>query len=491
MILKQESQYYLLTIHVMKKQNNITPRNHSITMEKPQTTSNNNAHILAIPFPLQGHINPMLQFCNRLSSKGVRVTFVTTVSVSKTLQTKPGEYRNVETVPDSTAVEAEGLDVYEIYIRNFRAAISSGLPDIIDKYRDSGFPVNAIVYDSVIPWVLDVAHEKGVKGAVLLTQSCTVFAVFHHVHEGNLVISPDGGSGDVSLPGMPVMGVRDLPSLAYDKDSYPTLARLVVEQFSTFGKADWRLFNTFDKLENEILKWMATIYPIHTIGPTVPSMYADKRVQGNYDYGLSLFKPKTESWSEWIDKKEAQSIIYVSFGSLADLSETQMEEIARGLILTKCSFIWVVRETEQHKLPQDIISSPELSENCLIVNWCSQLEILSHPSVGCFVTHGGWNSTLEALTLGVPMVVVPQWTDQTTNAKFVRDVWRVGVCCVKNGDGIVSREQVRDCVNEVMKGERGIEIRGNVRKWKDLAVEAVSEGGSSDKNIGEIVMGLV
>ncbi|CAA0833331.1 UDP-glycosyltransferase 74E2 [Striga hermonthica] len=458
-------------------------------METPQTTSKN-AHILAIPFPLQGHINPILQFCNRLSSKGVRVTFVTTVSVSKTLQTKPRD-RHIETVPESTAVEAsEGLDVYEIYIRNFRAAISSGLPRIIDKYGNSGFPVKAVVYDSVIPWVLDIAHEKGVKGAVLFTQSCTVCAVSHHVHKGSLVISPDGGSR-VSLPGMPVMGVRDLPTLAYDKDSYPTLARLVVEQFSTFVKADWRLFNTFDKLEDEILKWMATIYPIHTIGPTVPSMYADKRVQGNYDYGLSLFKPKTESWSEWLDGKEPRSVIYVSFGSLADLSETQMEEIARGLILTKCSFIWVVRETEQHKLPQDIISTPELSKNCLIVNWCSQLEILSHRAVGCFVTHGGWNSTLEALTLGVPMVVVPQWTDQTTNAKFVGDVWRVGVCCEKNRDGIVSREQVRDCVNEVMKGERGIEMRGNVRKWKDLAVEAVNEGGSSDKNIDEIVMELV
>ncbi|KAK6146379.1 hypothetical protein DH2020_020248 [Rehmannia glutinosa] len=449
-----------------------------------------NTHVLAIPFPLQGHINPMLQLCNRLSSKGVRVTFVTTVSVSKTLQTKTGSINliNIETVPDFTIQEVDGLDIYEIYIRSFRASITNGISDIIKKQRDSGFPVKAIVYDSVIPWSLDIANENGLKGAVLFTQPCAVSSIFYHMHKGTLEISRDEGS-EVLLPGMPVMGLKDLPTLVYDMNSYPSLLRLLVEQFSTFEKADWRLFNTFDKLEDEILKWMATKYPIRTIGPTVPSMYIDKRIQGNNDYGLSLFKPKTESWAEWLDTKDDQSVIYVSFGSLADLSEKQMEEIALGLTETKCSFLWVVRDSEQSKLPQDF-TSDQLTEKGLIVNWCSQLEVLSHRSVGCFLTHGGWNSTLEALVLGVPMVVMPQWTDQTTNAKFIADVWRTGVRCKENGNGIVTREEVIVCVNDVMKGERGREIRRNVLKWKDLAIEAVSEGGSSDKNVTEFVTEL-
>lgn len=213
-----------------------------------------NTHILAIPFPLQGHINPMIQLCNRLVSKGIRVSLVTTVSISTILQGQTGaNLISIETVPDSTIDEkVKNLDVYEIFIRSFRAAITSGLSDIIEKHSNSGKPLRAIVYDSVNPWILDIAHEKGLKGAVLFTQPCTVCSVFYHLHKGTLEIPPDDDGSEVSLPGMPVMGVKDLPSLVYDMNSYPSLLRLVVEQFSTFEKADWRLFNTFDKLEDEV-----------------------------------------------------------------------------------------------------------------------------------------------------------------------------------------------------------------------------------------------
>ncbi|KAK4420972.1 UDP glycosyltransferase 9 [Sesamum alatum] len=447
-------------------------------------------HILAIPFPLQGHMNPMVQLCNRLVPKGIHVTFVTTASICTSLQIQGGSNLmiNVETVPDSAIDVVEDLDIYETFIRSFRAAISRGLPDIIMKKRNSSFPFKAVVYDSVIPWILDIVHENGLKGAVLFTQPCAVCSVFYHMHQGTLEIPPDEGS-EISLPGMPVLRLKDLPSLVYDMSSYPTLLRLLVEQFSTFEKADWRLFNTFDRLEEEILKWMANKYPIRTIGPTVPSMYTDKRLLGNYDYGLSLFKPNTDSCMKWLDEKEDRSVIYVSFGSLADLADKQMKEVAWSLIDSKFSFLWVVRNTEESKLPKDFTS--ELHDNGLIVNWCSQLEVLSHRAVGCFLTHGGWNSTMEALSLGVPMVAMPLWVDQTTNAKLVADVWQIGVRVEADENGIVTREEIAARVKDVMQGERGLEIRRNAVKWKDMAIEAISEGGSSDKNFTEFAMELL
>lgn len=219
------------------------------------------AHILAIPFPLQGHINPMVQLCNRLASKGIRITLVTTVSISTNLQKQAGSHPiTIETVPDITLDdhELQGLDIYEIFIRSFRAAITSGLPDIIRKHSDSGFPLKAVVYDSVIPWMLDVGNEHGLRGAVLFTQPCTVCSVFYHVHNGTLEI-PIDDSSEVSLPGMPVRGSEDLPSMVYDVNSYPSLLRLLVEQFSTFEKAEWRLFNTFDKLEDEVCSYVQIV----------------------------------------------------------------------------------------------------------------------------------------------------------------------------------------------------------------------------------------
>ncbi|KAL8482913.1 hypothetical protein ACS0TY_025813 [Phlomoides rotata] len=445
-----------------------------------------NTHILAIPYPLQGHINPMTQLCFRLSAKGIRVTLVTTVSISKSLERQPQQASNLinlETVPDSTIdADHESLDVYEMSIRSFRASITNGLPSIVEKYSNSGNPLSAIVYDSVIPWILDIAHGKGLKGAALFTQPCSVCAVYYHVHKGSLEIPPDDGY-QISLPGMPVMGVKDLPSYVNDVSSYPSLSRFMVGQFSTFEKADWRLFNTFDELEHEILKWMANMYSIRAIGPTIPSMYADKRLQGNYNYGLSLFKPKSESWMKWLNEKEDRSVIYVSFGSLSDLTEKQMEEVAYGLIDSKCDFLWVVRDTEQRKLPQDF--TPRLMQKGLIVNWCVQLEVISHRAVGCFLTHCGWNSTLETIMMGVPMVVMPQWGDQTTNAKMIVDVWKIGVGVKVDANGIVAREEVAARVNEVLHGVRSDEIRRNASKWRDLAIKSMSEGGSSDMNIAE------
>lgn len=102
-----------------------------------------------------------------------------------------------------------------------------------------------------------------------------------------------------------------------------------------------------------------------------------------------------------------------------------MEELAYGLMSLNTPFLWVVRASEISKLPTNFVSE-NLGKN-LILNWCRQIKTLAHRAIGCFITHCGWNSTLEALAVGVPMVAIPQWTDQTTNAKFIVDVWRIGV----------------------------------------------------------------
>jgi pathogen-inducible salicylic acid glucosyltransferase len=102
------------------------------------------------------------------------------------------------------------------------------------------------------------------------------------------------------------------------------------------------------------------------------------------------------------------------------------------------------------------------------------------------VTHCGWNSTTEGLSTGVPMVAVPPWSDQTTNAKYVEDLWRVGVRVQSDKEGVVRKEEIERCVREVMEGERSMEYRQNATRWKK-AKKAVSEGGSKDKNIVEFL----
>ena len=124
----------------------------------------------------------------------------------------------------------------------------------------------------------------------------------------------------------------------------------------------------------------------------------------------------------------------------------------------------------------------------MIVPWCSQVEVLSHPSLGCFMTHCGWNSTLESLVSGVPKVAFPQWSDQGTNAKLTEDVWKTGVRVMVNKDGIVEGDEIKRCLELVVgDGEKGEAIRRNAKKWKELAMEAVNEVGSSYNNLKAFV----
>lgn len=130
-----------------------------------------------------------------------------------------------------------------------------------------------------------------------------------------------------------------------------------------------------------------------------------------------MFEPKHDAYREWLDLKKTGSVVYISLGSMASLGKQQMEELAFGLIMSNSHFLWVVRPSEVDKLPQDFTSLA--SEKGLIVEWCHQPEVLAHHALACFVSHCGWNSTLEALSYGVPIVAMAQWVDQITNSKFI------------------------------------------------------------------------
>ncbi|CAH9089680.1 unnamed protein product [Cuscuta epithymum] len=441
-------------------------------------------HVFVIPLPIQGHITPMVQFSKRLASRGVGSTIITPSSTSSCVQTNSSLIR-IEPIPESGGGQPDGIAAINDW---FMDLLSKNLAEIASKATDSGCVLAAVVYDSIMPWVADIAHHLGLRAAAFNSQSCAVFSLYHHADKGNLAAPVEGST--VSLPSMPPLGVDDLPSFLCDNNSYSSLLKHVLGRNLSTHKADWLLFNTFDELEKELLEWMATQYPakVIAIGPLLPSMYLDKRVRDDDSYGLSLFKAESNKTMEWLDSQETGSVVYVSFGSLANLNDKQMREVALGLIRSKCKFLWVIRSSEQSKLPTHLME--ENSDAGMITNWCPQLDVLSHPAIGCFVTHCGWNSTLEALSLGVPIVAMPQWTDQPTNAKYLVDIWNVGIRVVADKNGLVTTKEFERCLVEVMKGHKGILLKENAAKWRQLAKEAVDLGGSSDKNIEEFVSAI-
>ncbi|KAK4489876.1 hypothetical protein RD792_000523 [Penstemon davidsonii] len=455
-------------------------------MDKPEDYK---AHIMVLAYHGQGHINPMVQFSKRLAAKGIKVTITTTLSNTKIMKSSSSPITFESIYDDCTEGGVAGPGGFKGFLKRFEASGSRNLIQLIRKYQDSEScpPVKCLVYDANIPWASNVADELGIKRAAFFTQSCAFVTSFYPKYCELSGVVPSVPF--LSMPGLPEVRLPNLPSLGPEMGRFPPIIRYILSQFDNSEKADWILFNSFDKLEDEVVHWMLKLWPVRTIGPTLPSVYLDNRIENDNDYGFNIYKPNTETCLKWLDSKEPQSVVYVSFGSAASLSAEQTTELAKALRLSGKSFLWVVKPPEESKLP--INFTHETSEKGLIVNWCSQLAVLSHDSVGCFVSHCGWNSTVEAISLGVPIVAMPQFLDQMTNAHYVENVWEVGIKPKEDEKGLISFDEINKCIKEIMERERGEVIKINVTNWRELAKEAIDEGGSSDKYIDEIIAELL
>ncbi|KAM7486177.1 hypothetical protein LguiA_002186 [Lonicera macranthoides] len=454
--------------------------------------------VLVVTFPGQGHINPSLQFAKRLIKMGVEVTFSTSqsainrISKSKTDTTIP---QGLTLSPFFDGYEnglQPGVDV-ERYISEVKNHGSQHIAELITTGATEGKPFAQVVYTTLISWAGRVAHCLCVPCTLLWIQPATIFDIYYYYFNGyGDVISKSNNdpSSSIQLPGLPLLTSHDLPSFLLSSNTYNFALPAFKEHFNIIEEETNPniLVNTFDDLEFGFLRTTQKL-KMKAIGPLMPSAFLDGKDPSDKSFGGDLFQ-KSRNYIEWLDSKTESSVVYISFGSISVLSSKQIEEIGQALLQSSRPFLWVIREDNNGAKKQEgeMNFSDELKELGMIVPWCSQVEVLSHKSVGCFVTHCGWNSTLESVTCGIPMVAFPQWTDQATNAKLIQDVWKTGVRVKPNEEGIVERSEMKECIEMVMgDGERGHEVRKNAKKWKDLAKEAVEEGGSSHLNLKAFV----
>ncbi|KAK2384178.1 phloretin 4'-O-glucosyltransferase [Trifolium repens] len=454
--------------------------------------------ILLIPYPVQGHINPTFQFAKRLIALGAHVTISTTIYMHNLITNKP-TLPNLSYLPFSDGYDdgykRTGYDAYLLYSEEFKRRGSEFVTNLILSNSQQGTPFTCLIHTILLSWAAEAARELHLPAALLWIQPATVFDIIYHYFHGHSG-SIKNPSCSIKLPGLPLLlSQRDLPPFLLesglstcDSDINSIMLILFEEQFKDLDvetNPTTILVNSFEALEPEALRAVEKLKMI-SIGPLVLSAFSDQKepTEDNSFGGQSqthIFKP-SNNCVEWLDSKKEMSVVYVSFGSLITLSKVQMEEIARALLDCGFSFLWVIKEKEEELLSY----KEELEKKGKIVKWCSQVEVLSHSSLGCFLTHCGWNSSLESLVSGVPMVAFPQRMDQMTNAKLIEDVWKIGVRVdyKVDEDGIVRGDEIRKCLEVVMgSGEKGEELRRNAIEWKSLAREAVKEYGSSHKNL--------
>ncbi|TVU07269.1 hypothetical protein EJB05_47317, partial [Eragrostis curvula] len=444
------------------------------------------AHVLLLPFPgMQGHANPLLQLGRRLAYHGLSPTLVVSRHVLLSTATV------IESCPFPVAAFSDGFDAGGIascpdtatYLRRMEAAGSETLARLVAGEASAGRPVRVVVYDSHLPWAHRVARDAGVAAAAFLTQMCAVDLVYGEVWAGRVALPLTDGSGALLRGRLAVeLGPDDVPPFVAAPEWYPAFTESALGQFDGLDEADDILVNSFRDLEPKEADYLELTWRAKTIGPTLPSFYLDDdRLPSNRTYGFNLFSSSAAlPCMAWLDKQAPSSVVLASYGTVANLDSAQLEELGNGLCNSGKPFIWVLRSSQAEKL------SAELGGRCkdmgLIAPFCPQLEVLAHKATACFLTHCGWNSTMEAIVTGVPMVAMPQWADQPTTAKYVESAWGIGLRMRK---GLVAREEVERCIREVMEGHRKEEYKTNAAMWMQRAKEAMQEGGSSDKNIAE------
>ncbi|KAL5821760.1 hypothetical protein ACOSQ3_023642 [Xanthoceras sorbifolium] len=467
--------------------------------------------VLMVAMAMQGHLNPMLRFAKLLVSKGVHVTLATTevalqsLSVDSRISNTFSIINQDSATPKTPRVHLEffsdGLDDdfdrknhIESFLESIQTKGSRNLSNLITNLESENNKFSCIITNPFTPWVVAIALEHDIPCAMLWIQSCTIYSLYYHFFKHPQLFPPlEDPNNTLMLPAMPVLQVKEIPSFILP--SKPEIfKKMMADLFQRLDKIKWVLGNSFKELEEDVVASMASLNPIIPVGPLVsPCMLGKKEtVAGNVDIWNA-----EDSCIEWLDKKPFSSVIYISFGSLNVLTQDQMDSVATALKNSNRPFLWVikppaVRGSDDKKfceLKSGFLE--ETKERGLVVKWCSQDRVLMHPSVACFMTHCGWNSTLETVVAGVPIIAYPEWTDQPLDAKLLVDVLKIGVKMRINGeDTVLSAEEVERCITEVTEGLKAMEMKRRAVALKEAAKKAVEDGGSIDQNMDRFISEL-
>ncbi|KAJ8530774.1 hypothetical protein K7X08_023655 [Anisodus acutangulus] len=449
---------------------------------------NEKSHVLIAIFPGQGHINPSLRFSKQLIKLGIKVTLTTSLTAFNKIKKLPN-IEGLSFAPFSDGYDGKfkgSFDEYHLLNSSIKSHGSEFIFNLIKLNAKNGTPFTYVIYTILMDWAGSVAKKNNISSTLFWTQPATVFDIYYYrfTDYSDYFKNCDSKDKIIELPGLPPLSQIDFPSFVFDDVECNNWAvESIKRQIEILNseKNPRILVNTFDDLEFDPLRILKNVTMV-SIGPSILSNFLD---DCDNSFGADMIEISSKNYMEWLDLRPNGSVIYIAFGSYAEISSQMMGEIGQGLLKCGRPFLWVIREGQNGEKPEEKLScKDELEERGKIVRWCSQVEVLKHPSVGCFLTHCGWNSTLESIACGVPLVACPIWNDQVCNAKLVQDVWKNGVRVNAGEGGIVERDEFERCIDIVMGGgEEGDVLRKNANKWRDLAKEAMKENGSSNVNL--------
>ncbi|CAJ1948880.1 unnamed protein product [Sphenostylis stenocarpa] len=453
-------------------------------------------HIAVIPGLGFTHLVPILHFSKRLVElhPHVHVTCIvpslgSLPSASKAiLETLPPNINPILLPPVNLSDLPQGIrPTIQIHL-----AMTHSMQSIHDTLKciTSKIPLVAMVIDSFAYEAQDFAQEFNMLSYVYFPCAVTTLATYFYMPKLDEETSceyPDL-THPIQIPGCLPFHGRDLCTLARDRSSLGY--EFFLQRVKRMPRVDGVLVNSF--LEMEIgpiraLEDEGTGYPpVYPVGPIVQTGTA-------CTIGLESLT--------WLDNQQVGSVLYVCFGSGGTLSQEQIIELAYGLELSNHKFLWVVRAPsdeansaylgeQNHVDPLEFLPSGFLErtkeQGMVLPSWAPQTQILSHSSVGGFLTHCGWNSTLESVLNGVPLITWPLFAEQMMNAVVLSEGLKVGVRPRVNENGLVDRVETVEVIKRLMEGKEGGEMRRRMKDLKEAATSALKPDGSSTKTLSQV-----
>ncbi|XP_022745470.1 UDP-glycosyltransferase 73C3-like [Durio zibethinus] len=462
-------------------------------------------HFLLVPLMSQSHLIPFTDLAKVLADHGQQVTIVMTplnaarfnnaiidyamnfnLKIQFLLLSFPGQEAGLP----KGCENLDSLPSLDLTAKFFQA--SNMLHEPLEKWlQDLESLPSCIISDICLPWTSDLALKFKIPRVVFHTVSCFTLLCSHNIKRYEVQDGITSDSEPVLVPGVPdriEFTKAQLPES--QRKSSDDLNNLVNQFKEAELSASAVLVNSFEEMESGYVKaYQKFVNNLWCIGPL---SLCNETTSNKLRTGNKTSIDEHESLN-WLNSHKSRSVIYVCFGSLSHMLPPQLIELGLGLEASNCPFIWTIKKIDYTPELEKWFKEQRFEERIkgrglIIRGWAPQVQILSHPATGGFFTHCGWNSTIEGVSAGLPMITWPMFAEQFYNEKFVVQILKIGV---KIGVEVpmnakvltVKREDVKKAIKQLVDGgDDAEERRKRAKKLGEMAKRAVEKGGSSYLN---------
>ncbi|KAL2317443.1 hypothetical protein Fmac_031319 [Flemingia macrophylla] len=389
-------------------------------------------HVVAMPFPGRGHINPMMNLCKILASKTrnqILITFVVTEEWLAFIgaDPKPDAIR-LAAIPNVIPAERHKAANFPAFYEAVMTNMEAPFERLLDRLQP---PPTAILGCVELRWPFALANRRNIPIAAFWTMSASFYSMLDHLHvfarHQEISVCKDMLDEQAdNIPGISSAHLEDLRTVLHENDE--RVLQLALECISEVPRADYLLLTTVQELEPETIDSLKAIFPfpVYPIGPAIPYLELGENIS-------SMNNDHSHDYSKWLDSQPPESVLYISLGSFLSVSSAQMDQIAEALNNSNIRYLWVARG-----------DASWLKDKCghkgMVVPWCDQLKVLCHSSI------------------------VP-------NSNQIADEWKNG-CQVERSklgsEEIVAKEEIEELVKSFMdlESQKGKQIRDRAREIK-------------------------